>query len=246
MAPTVLVVEDEALIAMHITSILEEIGYAVPTSVRSVDDAITFIESNPPRLVLIDINLNKEKDGIHLGRYLLQMDSIPYVYITSYTDKGTLDRVNETRPHGYIVKPFKPNDIITTISVVLNNYKHRKIEPRRAEHGTPDMVPYRMKNVINYINDNLNKKIEIDDLITISTWKKSQFCRLFLAYLNVSPYQYILSRKIEKAQALILESDMRIAEVAQELSFESYSNFCNAFKKIAGITPEQYKRKFGK
>jgi YesN/AraC family two-component response regulator len=246
MAPTILVVEDEALIAMHIKSILEEIGYNVVTSVRSVEDAITFIESNPPNLVLIDINLNKEKDGVHLGRYLLEKDSIPYLYITSYTDKSTLDRVNETRPHGYIVKPFKPSDITTTISVVLNNYKHREIEPVRAENGIPDVVPYRMKIVINYINDNLDKRIEIDELITISTWKRRHFSRLFLTYLHVSPYQYILSRKIEKAKALIVDSDLLIVEVAQELAFESYGNFCNAFKKIEGSTPEQYRRKFGR
>ena len=241
MKPNILVVEDEALIAMHIKGILEEIDYEV-NNVFSVDDAIVAIEASPPILVLIDINLHKDKDGTDLARYLLQKDSIPYIYITSYSSKTTLDKVNETRPHAYIVKPFKPADLIATVSIVLNNYKHRNIDPLRAENSTPDIVPFRIRSIVNYINDNLDKKIEIDHLIELSTWKKRHFSRLFFSYLKVSPYQYILSRKIEKAKSILEETTLPINEIAIDLGFQSYSNFCNAFKKIVGNTPENYRR----
>jgi DNA-binding response OmpR family regulator len=124
----ILVVEDEVVIAMQIKSILEEEGYEVVINIYSVEAAIQHIEAETPMLVLIDINLNKYKDGVDLGRYLLERGNIPYIYITSYSSKTTLDRVNETRPHGYIVKPFKPSDLVSTISIVLNNYKHREID----------------------------------------------------------------------------------------------------------------------
>ncbi|WP_310556763.1 response regulator transcription factor [Flavobacterium sp.] len=239
----ILIVEDEVIIAMHIQSILEEANYEVISNISSVEVAISAIETASPDLVLIDINLNKNKDGVDLGRYLLEKNSIPYIYITSYSDKTTLDRVNETRPFGYIVKPFRPLDLITTISVVLNNYKHRKIDPLREENETPDSIPFKMRTIINYINDNLDRKIEIEELIKLSNWKARHFSRLFQDYLKVSPYQYILSRKISKAKSLIEETTIPINEIAFDLGFKSYSNFCNAFKKAIDDTPENCRKK---
>lgn len=239
----ILVVEDEVLIAMQIKSILEDQGYDVVINIYSVEAAIQHIEAEAPLLVLIDINLNKNKDGIDLGRFLLEKDNIPYIYITSYSNKSTLDRVNETRPDGYIVKPFKPADLVATISVVLNNYKHRDIDPFITEDKTPDNVPFKMKMIVNYINDNIDKKIEVDDLIKLSNWKERHFSRLFYDYLKVSPYQYILSRKIEKAKSLIDETSTALKDIAFDLGFKSYSNFCIAFKKVNGDSPDDYRKK---
>ena len=242
MKPKILVVEDEVLIAMQIKSILEEEGYEVVINIYSVEDAIQHIEAQTPLIVLIDINLNKNKDGVDLGRYLLEKNNIPYIYITSYSNKTTLDRVNETRPDGYIVKPFKPSDLVATISVVLNNYKHRDIDPLPIENKVSDAIPFKMRTIINYINDNIDKKIEVEELIKLSNWKERHFSRLFLEYLKVSPYQYILSRKVEKAKSLIKETTIPVNEIAFDLGFKSYSNFCNAFKKINGDTPENYRK----
>ncbi len=242
MKPKILVVEDEVLIAMQIKSILEEMGYDVFINVYSVESAIQHIEADSYNLVLVDINLNKAKDGIDLGRYLLEKNTIPFIYITSYSNKMTLDRVNETRPYGYIVKPFKPSDLVASVSVVLNNYKHREIDPLRIENKTPDEVPFKMRIIINYINDNLNRRIEVEELITISKWKKRQFSRQFINFLHVSPYQYILNRKVEKAKSLIEETITPINEIAFDLGFKSYSNFCNAYKKIIGNKPERQRR----
>ncbi len=243
MKPKILVVEDEALIAMQIKGILQEDDlYEVFTNIFSVEAAIQHIETSPPNLVLIDINLNKNKDGIDLGRYLLERNDIPYIYITSYANKTTLDRVNETRPDGYIVKPFKPSDLISNVSVVLNNYKHREIDTEPIEKENLGDVPFRMRAIINYINDNLDKRIEIEELIILSKWKKRQFSRQFINFLHVSPYQYILNRKIEKAKSIIEESEIPINEIAFDLGFKSYSNFCNAYKKIIGSNPEKQRR----
>lgn len=107
MKQTIVVVEDELLIALDIKEILNEQGYEVIINVTSVEKAIAIIEEHDPILVLIDINLKQDKDGIELGQYLLIKDKIPYIYLTSYHDKLTLDRVKDTRPHGYIVKPLK-------------------------------------------------------------------------------------------------------------------------------------------
>ncbi len=243
MKQTILIVEDELLIAYDLKEILEEEGYNVIIDVVTVTHAIELIETEKPILVLIDINLKNNDDGVDLGHYLLKKDAIPYLYITSHSDKATLERVKVTRPYGFIVKPFKTIDIKTTVSIVLNNYQHKNIDPMRSEEPLKDDVPFRIREVVNFINNHIFEKIEIEDLATLTKWKKHHFIRMFTKYLNITPYQYILQIKINKAKLMIINTNQPITEISQDLGFESYSNFCIAFKKLNdGKNPEVYKK----
>ncbi len=239
----IIIVEDELLIAMDMQVTLEKLGYEVIIDVTSVEQAIESIEEHNPALVLIDINLNRTKDGTHLGQYLLQKDAIPYIYITSYADKVTLDQVIATRPHGYIVKPFKSDDLKATIAVVLNNYYHKKIDTIRNNENENDSVPYRIRKVIDYINSNLEKRIGIDELVALTEWQKDHFIRLFSKYLSVTPYQYIISRRIEKSKSFLTDTKLSVSDIAFEVGFESKSTFYEAFKKNEGNTPENFRKK---
>jgi AraC-like DNA-binding protein len=243
MKQIILIVEDELLIAFDLKEIIEEDGFDAIINVVTVAQAIEVIESEKPVLVLIDINLKDKDDGVALGHYLLKKDTIPYLFITSHSDKATLQRVNETRPHGFIVKPFKPIDIKTTISIVLNNYQHKSIDPMRSDEPMKDDAPFRIREVVNFINKNVCDKIEIEDLAVLTKWKKHHFIRMFTKHLSITPYQYILKTKIEKAKLLISETNQPITEISQDLGFESYSNFCIAFKKLNdGKNPETFKK----
>lgn len=246
MKSKILVVEDEALIAMHIKAILEEVDYEVFINTNSVEAAIAHIEADCPNIVLIDINLNKNKDGVELGRYLLEKNCIPYLYITSCVDNITLDRVKETRPNGYIVKPFKTSDLISNIAIILNNHSYKKIDLHKVADAPVETTPYRLKQVVQYINDNIDKKLEIDELAELTGWRRHHFIKLFIKYLAVAPYQYILSRKIEKSKSLLLDTNIPINQIAFDLGFKSYSNFCNAFKKNNEEVPLDYRRKYGR
>lgn len=239
----ILVVEDESLIALDIKFILEKEGYEVITNIKTVETAIICIEEHNPDIVLIDINLNQNKDGVDLGTYLLATDTIPYIYITSYSNKVVLDRVNDTRPHGYIVKPFRAENLITTISVVLNNFKHKKIDTLRAENPTKEVIPNKVKNLVEFININIDKKLEVDHLLQKTNWTKRHLTRVFMQYLKISPYQYILGRKIEKSKSLLKETEIPINEIAFELGFQNYSCFASAFKKLNDDTPDNYRKK---
>lgn len=241
---TILIVEDELLIAFDIKQILSEEGFESIVTVSSVEKAIEVIEEVNPILVVIDIKLNQDKDGVDLGQYLLQKDNIPYIYLTSYADKLTVERVNHTRPHGYIVKPFKPVDLATTVSIVLNNFKHKSIDVKRSDEEVQTPVPFKIKATIAYINDHLYDKIKIDELAELTPWKLHHFIRIFSQYIGQTPYQYILSKKVELAEALLTETDQPINEIAYDLGFHSYSNFCIAFRKVhLNETPEAFRLK---
>jgi AraC-like DNA-binding protein len=241
--PKILIVEDELLIAKDISIILEAEGYETTIGVTTVNEAIEIINQENFVLVLIDINLRGNSDGVELGNYLLKKDTLPFVYITSHSDNVTLDRVKDTRPHGIIIKPFKAIDIKSTVSIVLSNFKHKHIDVFRNEvEQKIDEVPFILKEVIQYINTNINEKIEIAHLTSMTKWSHHHFIRTFTKYINQTPYQYILSKKIDKAKTIIIETNVPLSHISFDLGFTSYSNFCNAFKKETGKTPEMFRK----
>jgi YesN/AraC family two-component response regulator len=239
--PTILIVEDEYLIARDIRNILLEEEYNVISEIDSVEIAIENIKRIKPDLVLIDINLKKNKDGIDLGMFLLSNDSIPYIYITSNSDKLTVNRASDSRPHGYIIKPFRTIDLKTTVALVLNNYKHKNIDVLRVDQILDDEVPFILKQTIQYIDTNITEKLEIMQLAQMTKWKSQYFQRLFTKYMGITPYQYILNKKIEKTKVLLVETDIRTRQISFEMGFVSHSNFCSNFKKITNKTPQQYR-----
>lgn len=237
----ILVVEDEPLIALNIQSELSKEGYEVIIDCFTVDQALQIIEKEEPHLVLVDINLNDEKTGIDLGEILLAENKIPFLYLTSYSDKMTLEKVRETRPYGYLVKPFNTENLITTIFIILSNFEHRKVDVDRSMEPVVNEMPFHIKTVLNQINKSVTEKINISDLAKLTPWESEHFSRIFKEFLGLSPYQYILKRRVEMSKSMLSETDESIIAISNQVGFSTYSNFYKAFKKITNITPEQYR-----
>ena len=238
----ILIVEDELIIAKDISHILEQEGYETRIGITSVTQALKVLEEEKFDLALIDINLNQNSNGIDLGLYLLQKDTMPYIYITSHSDNATLDRIKDSRPHGIIIKPFKPIDIKSAVAVVLNNFTLRHIDVNRNNEVLTDEVPFILKKSIQYIHDHIYEKIDIRELSALSQWSHQHFIKNFSKYVGYTPYQYILKKKIEKAQTIIIETNYSLVSVAMDFGFDSYSNFFKAFKKETGYTPDFYRK----
>ncbi|WP_046247136.1 LytR/AlgR family response regulator transcription factor [Hymenobacter terrenus] len=120
---TVLIVEDEYIIAEHLRSMLYGLNYIVKAVAGSVAEALPYLQQTPlPDLVLLDITLGGELDGIDLAHRLRAMHSIPFVFITSLADAATLARVKSTRPHGYVVKPFTQSTVYAALEMAFANH----------------------------------------------------------------------------------------------------------------------------
>ena len=128
--PQILVVEDEGIIAKSIQNELEEMGYGVPALASSGEEALRHAAATLPDLVLMDIALKGNLDGVETSQYLRQQLDIPVVYLTAYADERTLQRAKLTEPYGYLLKPYEERELRTTIEVAL--YKHR-LERRLQE-----------------------------------------------------------------------------------------------------------------
>src|SRR4051812_47082045 len=102
MTATILVVEDERIIAGDIQQTLIALGYEVPITVATGKRAIEAVTASRPDLVLMDISLHGAMDGIDAAQAIRSRFSVPIVYLTSYSDEATLARAKETGPHGYL------------------------------------------------------------------------------------------------------------------------------------------------
>lgn len=120
---TILVVEDEAVVREYIRGTLETLGYRVPVTVSKGRDAVAQAEKLRPDLVLMDIRLKGEIDGIEAASQIGAAYGIPVVYLTSYADEETLNRAKMTNPAGYIMKPFNEQELRATIEIAV--HKHR-------------------------------------------------------------------------------------------------------------------------
>ncbi|HDQ44089.1 MAG TPA: response regulator [bacterium] len=127
----ILLAEDEVMIAEDIQINLEHLGYRVPKIVISGEEAVESAGRLKPDIVMMDILLKGEMDGIRAAQIIRESHDIPVIYLTSYSDKKTLDRAKITEPFGYILKPFQIDTIQSAIELAL--YKHR-MERRLSEN----------------------------------------------------------------------------------------------------------------
>ena len=124
-----MIVEDEWTVAEDIKISLQNLGYTISSVTSSGKEAIQKAEEDRPDLVLMDIVLQGEMDGIEAANQIRSRFNIPIVYLTAYADDKVLERAKITEPSGYIVKPFINEDLKIAIEIAL--YKHKAKKERK-------------------------------------------------------------------------------------------------------------------
>jgi len=122
----ILVVEDQTIVALNIKNRLKNVGYAVEGTAVSGEEAIREAELTNADLVLMDIMLKGDMDGIEAARIIKSRLGIPVIYLTACTDFETLERAKLTEPEGYISKPFKEEDLCENIEAALLKSRSKK------------------------------------------------------------------------------------------------------------------------
>lgn len=119
----VLIVEDDAIISNFIQIKLEEMGYVVPAKAGNGKQAIQMAQLHQPDLILMDVNLEGEIDGIQAVEEITKTLDIPVIYLTASSDENTINRLMKTEPHGFLIKPF--DDRILSSAIHIAVYRHR-------------------------------------------------------------------------------------------------------------------------
>ena len=119
MAESILIVEDEPLIAEDLAIMLKKAGYTVVGPAYEGLSALDIIHNQSPDLVLLDISLETSMSGLEVAKKVNETSKTPFIFITSYADEATLENAQKLLPYGYIVKPFKKKDVLAAIQITL-------------------------------------------------------------------------------------------------------------------------------
>lgn len=166
----ILVVEDESLVAMDMVDMLTRMGYELLPNAMGFNDAVAILDEQKPDLVLVDINLSGLKTGIDLAQLLKDKYKIPFIFITSHSDKQTVNTATATLPSGYLVKPFDAEDLFTSIEVALANHASRNGQTKSADAGLRVDDSVFVKTDKNFV------KVKITDIC----WLESEHNYMFI------------------------------------------------------------------
>lgn len=119
----ILIVEDDPIISELIGWRLEKMGFYVSGKTQTAEEALGKIKDERPDLILIDINLPGTMDGTELARTVKEKFQIPFIFLTAYADSETTSRAIDTEPAGYLIKPFKDDELKVTIELALRHAK---------------------------------------------------------------------------------------------------------------------------
>jgi len=175
-AVRILIVEDEPLIAEDLRGHLEDLGHEVVAHCDNALDAMAEITARKPDLLLLDINLGEGPDGVQLAEKVKAKHGLPFIFVTSHSDKATLDRVKPLRPAGFIIKPFDENDLRTQIELALARYANdveataAPTEQQRNDFVIADSIFVRDKGkLIKVAIDDIHYAEADDNYVTLHT-----------------------------------------------------------------------------
>ncbi len=166
----ILIVEDELIIAEDIRMQLINLGYEITGMAVSYNEAIDSIMKDLPDLALVDINIDGNKDGIELGNFLRNEADIPFIYLTSHADSKTVTRAKETQPDSYLLKPFKAENLFTSIEIAISNAVKSGVGKGNSDTlDSEEIQDYILKDCVFIRKDNIFVKIKLSDILFIKT-----------------------------------------------------------------------------
>ena len=175
----ILVIEDEVLIARQIEGCLHQLGYEVVGIATRVETALQQLTDVPTDLVFVDIHLQGQQDGITLAEQVRDRFHIPFIYLTAYVDDSTLERAKQTRPAGYILKPFKQNDLRVAVEMAIARHQLEAEETKADINDTSpqsfdylSLLSHELRNPLTVIQ--FSAKLLGDSRYPIDDAKKAQ------------------------------------------------------------------------
>ena len=118
----ILIVEDEPVIAENIAHYLNNHDFKVCGIAYDADEAKMFLENGSPDAIVLDINLESEVDGLDIAAYVNSHYRIPFILLTSYADRETIEKAKKVKPWGYIVKPFNEDTLLASLEMAISNF----------------------------------------------------------------------------------------------------------------------------
>ena len=184
----ILIVEDEMIIAANLSLQLTNLGYEVCGIIPRGEEALLHIRENPPDIILMDIQLKGEMDGIEVIRSMQREVNIPVIYLTANADDANFSRAKETHPYAFISKPFKKLDLQRAIELTISQSESsNQLEKPQVVDGQSSYV---LNEYLFVRNNNKLVKVDIKEIRYIEA--ERNYCRI---YANDKEYLLVMTLK---------------------------------------------------
>jgi DNA-binding NarL/FixJ family response regulator len=172
----VLIVEDDPIIAEEIRSYLTSVDYQVSTVAYDRLSALQALSAGGQDIVLLDINLEGGLEGIEIAEIINRQHQLPFVFLTSYSNRSVLDQAKRTRPMGYLVKPFDERDLFATLEIALYNFstvrKPTQLSLERInEILLSPLTPKEFELLLEIFDGQTNRQMSEKHFISVNTIK---------------------------------------------------------------------------
>lgn len=211
----ILIVEDQFIEAHDLQLILEKANYEVTGIARSVDQALDQINTEKPDLVFLDIMLKGSRNGIELA-HILKEKRIGFIFISANSSKKILDQAKTTQPYGFIVKPFRDQDVLTTLEIAFY----------RQEYSLESQLMQQLQ-LQNDINQITNESLKWEESLLLLAEKMQHYISfdyLEVGFANTTHYDNlgVMRKNIDDYQIISPEKFSKIANISTKELNETY------------------------
>ncbi len=199
----ILVVEDETIVGIDLKRTLEKLGYFVIDIIRTGEEAIVKTIETKPDLVLMDIMLAGNMNGIQAANAIKKKTDIPVIYLTAYTDFATIEGAKSTDPYGYIVKPYDERVLLSTIEMALyknqitQQLKESEERYRQLVELSPIAIGIQCEDKMVYVNSEVVKLFRAHDASQIIGMSLVDFVHPDIRDVTYKRLQIVLDKKIK-------------------------------------------------
>ena len=173
----ILIVEDEMIIAANISLQLTKLGYNIVGTVPRSEEALSCIKQNLPDIVLMDINLKGDLDGIETVKLIQKNHNVAVIYLTANADEANFNRAKSTHPHAFISKPFKKLDLQRAIELTVNRILQEQTGNVDINSSAVESSPFMLSDCIFVRHHDKMVKVEIKDILYIEA--ERNYCRIY-------------------------------------------------------------------
>jgi len=174
----ILIVEDEMLIGANISLQLTTLGYEVIGIVPRSEEAISCVQQECPDIILMDINLKGDIDGVETAKLILKDHKVAIIYLTANADEDNFNRAKNTHPYAFISKPFKKLDLQRAIELTVDRLIQESAENTSEDNPLPeDVKPFILSNCIFVRHHEKMVKVNIQDILYIEA--ERNYCRIY-------------------------------------------------------------------
>lgn len=202
------------------------------------DEVIKMNDTLNPDIIFMDA-IMPGIDGFEAAKIIKKQDKDKKIILMSiYDDFEFLQRALKIKVDDYLLKPIKPEKVIEILDEYIKNNEEYFL---RKDLSNED----KLKHAVRYIEKNFKNNITLKDVADYMNFSNTYFSKSFKKYVGVNFNKYITEIRIKEAKRLLEKTSISINDLAFDMGYNEPNYFCKVFKKMEGITPSEYREKFG-